>query len=201
MKSMKNNRGFIAPLLIAIIAILLAGGYVYTQNQQPAQPVNSGAQAISTTTPVPASSSSKTSHGDLVIASDSEVQFLVTDPQGRRSGFDPKTGKILSEILGASYGGQRVIENWDYQNSKPIDPNKSTDGYSVDYRFEYEQQPLNGTYVVTFFGSATNSYHQYFYSYDQNQHLSKVVRDASSTQKLKVQYSDDLGSEIQVTII
>lgn len=50
---MKNhNRGFIVPLLIAIIAILLVGGYVYTQNQ-PAVPAGQEPSATQTSQAVP----------------------------------------------------------------------------------------------------------------------------------------------------
>ena len=49
---MKNQqRGFIVPLLLAIIAILLVGGgiYVYTQNKQPAQAVTESPSVQPTT--------------------------------------------------------------------------------------------------------------------------------------------------------
>src|ERR1035437_6044988 len=49
---MKNQqRGFIVPLLLAIIAVLLVGGgiYVYTQNKQPAQAVTESPSVQPTT--------------------------------------------------------------------------------------------------------------------------------------------------------
>jgi len=62
-------------------------------------------------------------------------QLLLTDSQGRKSGFDPQGGQVLDEIPGASYG---------------IETLTSSDGVStIAQNVLAVDEPLSGTYTLT----------------------------------------------------
>jgi hypothetical protein len=44
----------------------------------------------------------------LVTIADTNIELLVTDVNGRRTGFDPSTGSILQEIPGSTYSGEAL---------------------------------------------------------------------------------------------
>lgn len=81
----------------------------------------------------------------LYFAAQSPVEFVVTDPIGRRSGYDPNTGTTWSEIPDAYYlrDGLGDLDG----TSEPI--------YMKVLNLP---DPLDGEYAVTVFGTGTGSY-------------------------------------------
>jgi cell division septation protein DedD len=124
--------------------------------------------------------------GDLAISSD--VQFLVTDPEGRQTGFDPATGKVVNGIPGAFYFPESIGDFGGNPNGGQTQP---------IYKFN-THQPSDGVFTVVFFGASSSSYEAYFYAHDQSYQPSEVDLEASATQKFAVHFSNAPGSQIQV---
>jgi hypothetical protein len=78
----------------------------------------------------------------------SPVAMLLTDPLGRRTGYDPSTGTIVNEIPDSAYGVMGAIEN-DVTN---------TDG-TPGLVSVYTNAPIPGTYTLQITGTGTGPYH------------------------------------------
>jgi hypothetical protein len=76
----------------------------------------------------------------------SPAEVLVTDGQGRRTGFDPASGTTYAEITGAVYDSTSVI-----------DPDDSTDEPDEAKEWEMMGAPA-GEYTVTITGTGTGTY-------------------------------------------
>jgi hypothetical protein len=83
------------------------------------------------------------------VAGISPVQFVVLDPLGRRTGFDPFANQWLAEIPGANYGAAGIGDqvNTEYEEDVPYEFITSSD-----------QPPINGTYRVRLMGTEQSSY-------------------------------------------
>lgn len=78
------------------------------------------------------------------VLQDSPVQLLVTDPLGRKTGYDPSTGMVRNEIPGSTYGS--------YSISRP-------DGASTPHNYQLTvAEPLDGDYSVQAVGQAAGAY-------------------------------------------
>ncbi len=87
--------------------------------------------------------------GSKQIAGPTPAHFIVIDPLGYRSGFDPLTGQWLSEILGANYAAAG-LGNLD-----------TTYVEEVPYEFLTSDsvQPPSGYYTVRVVGISVGSFH------------------------------------------
>ncbi len=82
----------------------------------------------------------------LYIGVASPLQFLVTDPNGRRTGYDPKTGNMLDEIPQSSYITQTLAD--------ALYPNNPT----TEIKGFYTGAPMAGPYRVNTVGTGSGSY-------------------------------------------
>ncbi|MHB1172726.1 MAG: C39 family peptidase [Lacisediminihabitans sp.] len=73
-------------------------------------------------------------------------ELLVTDPQGRRTGYDPATATSYAEIPGAAY-----------DSTAESDPDDPSDPGAVTREFMFMRAPA-GTYAVTVTGTGTGTY-------------------------------------------
>lgn len=86
------------------------------------------------------------------------LHFVVTDPQGRRAGFDPSTGVAYNEIPGAAYGEQSI----DTPNEIGFSPETL-----VAQRIFYSPQDVpSGEYHVRAFGEGSGEYYVDYRAYD-----------------------------------
>lgn len=78
------------------------------------------------------------------VLQDSPVQLLVTDPLGRKTGYDPSTGATWNEIPGSTYGSYSI---------------RQPDGASTPRNYELTiAEPLDGDYSVQAIGQAAGDY-------------------------------------------
>ncbi|MEA3202037.1 MAG: hypothetical protein QOE90_3465, partial [Thermoplasmata archaeon] len=85
------------------------------------------------------------------VSAHSPVQFLVTDPNGARTGVDPATGDLLDEIPGASYGLDAGIG--DESGERPPMPDVTTFALPALQDGDYQVQVVGtgqGAYGLTF---------------------------------------------------
>ncbi len=82
----------------------------------------------------------------LVFFLHSPGEMLITDGQGRRSGYDPATGNVYDEIPGAAYDSSAIAD--------PEDPTDLTDATK---EFEFMRAPASD-YTVTVTGTGTGTY-------------------------------------------
>lgn len=99
----------------------------------------------------------------LRISAHSPIQFVVTDPLGRRSGYDPATGQVLDEIPLGEYFEDAIVGNGD--------PDSGV--YLSSLVFEVND-PVDGIYAYTIYGTGTGSYEINATTY--NWHGDAVVR-------------------------
>jgi len=119
----------------------------------------------------------------LRVSAHSPVELLITDPQGRRLGYDPTTGTILNEIPDAEYSIQSIVANAlgpeQLPVSKVIEIHVPIDGqynltivgtgvgvYSINtaasnWLGQVSQQALTGTAQVGSVNSQTVNYSSY----------------------------------------
>jgi hypothetical protein len=97
----------------------------------------------------------------LFIGTHPSLQFLVTDPQGRRAGYDPSSNVIVSEIPDAVYMPVGLISE---QNPSIATP--------VEYMYE-AYKPTDGTYTVQVWGLPGTTYSSFFYAYDESSREAK----------------------------
>jgi YVTN family beta-propeller protein len=83
----------------------------------------------------------------LAVHAHSPVELLLTDPLGRRLGFDPSTGTSYDEIPDASYGMDGTILSED--GSETIVPGLKT---------AWLNSPVDGQYTIEAIGTDTGSY-------------------------------------------
>jgi len=88
----------------------------------------------------------------LMLASPAEL--LITDPQGRRTGVDPRTGITYDEILGAFYSVQSLDS--DDGSGETAHPMKEF----------YSSDPLDGNYTIQVIGTGNGPYTLEVLTYD-----------------------------------
>lgn len=135
--------------------------------------------------------SSPTDLSALSIIGHSPIEFLVTDPAGRRTGYDPQTGQYVQEILDSSYG----IE--------AIGATDGTGGHIETLMFE-TGAPIAGTYSVQLIGIGTGEYQIDFVGYDSGGSSSQqtIIGAIADTARISLTlvYSSTPGSQITVTL-
>ena len=88
------------------------------------------------------------------------VHFVVTDPQGRRTGYDPTTGTNFTEIPGAGYTEQAI----DTPNESGFSPQRLSD----ERYFTSVSSVLDGAYQIQVFGVTSGSFYIDSASYDSS---------------------------------
>ena len=82
-------------------------------------------------------------------------ELLVTDPQGKKTGFDPSAGTVLREIPNTSYDKDRI-------------DNLETGESGVESASFEADTPMDGQYKITVIGTSTGKYYLDIDSYDVN---------------------------------
>lgn len=83
----------------------------------------------------------------LFVSGHSPIELVITDPLGRKSGYDPRTGTTLAEIPGATYGTVTF---------GPVDA--ATAEAEVEAREFHLGDPVEGTYVIEVIGTGDGAY-------------------------------------------
>jgi uncharacterized protein YvpB len=126
----------------------------------------------------------------LYIAVHSPVELLITDPAGRKTGYDPTTGQYLYGIVDATYG----VETIGAQDGT---------GTSIETRVLEAGSPISGTYSIQLVGIGNGYYEVDFTAYDTGGNASHAtingVVDSTSNFTVTLGYSTDVGSQINVT--
>jgi len=96
----------------------------------------------------------------MFISTPMGIHFVVTDPLGRRAGFNPNTGTSYTEIPGAAYGEQSI--------DTPADPG-FTPSTAVDERYFISSQDVPpGSYDIQVFSINGGSYYLDHRSFDSS---------------------------------
>lgn len=85
------------------------------------------------------------------------VDLIVTDPQGRRSGYNPITNEVFSEIPGGTY----------FEAESISDPTDASIFTPAEVRFE-GMEPISGQYKIQIFAKGNTSYRLTQYSFDES---------------------------------
>jgi hypothetical protein len=96
----------------------------------------------------------------MLITAPMGVQFIVTDPLGRKTGFDPTTGTTYSEIPGASYGEQSI--------NTPGEPEFTPSTMADERYFVSSSDVPAGSYQVQVFSVDGGAYYLDYRSYDSS---------------------------------
>jgi hypothetical protein len=113
----------------------------------------------------------------LFIGTHPSLQFLVTDPRGRRAGYDPSRDIILSEIPDAVYIPVGLISEQDPSIATP-----------VEYLYE-AYRPTDGTYTVEVWGLPGTAYSCFFYAYDESSSEAKKTDSGIVPQSASRKYT------------
>jgi len=119
------------------------------------------------------------------------IEFLITDPAGRKVGFDPSTGTYVNELLASDYYIERIGDS----NSDTI-----IEALVIDLKY-----PLSGQYNLEIIGSNFGSFDIRFSAYDEsnnhsNMNYSGFIYDNTIIDAV-INYSDTEGSEIDVDVL
>lgn len=82
----------------------------------------------------------------LDVAVASPVQLLVTDPSGRRTGYDSATGTVLTEIPNSIYITQTLVDQLNPSNPPS------------EIKFVYANEPVTGSYQIGLIGTGNGNY-------------------------------------------
>jgi hypothetical protein len=102
----------------------------------------------------------------LVFFVHSPAELLVTDPAGRRTGFDAVAGRSYSEIPGASYGANRIDDLTDGSPTASSGTNEFV-----------KTTPMDGDYTVSVMGTGTGTYDLDLRAYSGHGDLSQARYD------------------------
>jgi hypothetical protein len=103
-------------------------------------------------------SSTATAPSALYIAAHSPVELLVSNSDGKRTGFDPSTGTTLSEIPESSYGVESIEDDTDLTSGST----------RPDVKIFEALNPGAGSYTVQVIGTGIGPYVLDFLGYDSN---------------------------------
>lgn len=126
---------------------------------------------------------------EIYIAVHSPVELLITDPAGRKTGYDPINGEYVNEILDASYDVE-IIGARDGSNSR------------IEALVFNTGAPLSGEYSVQLIGVGNGRYEIDFIAYESaggssNTSIAGVIVEGA-TIDLRLIYSETPGSQIEV---
>jgi hypothetical protein len=131
--------------------------------------------------------------GTVLITAHSPVELLVTDPFGNRTGFDPITDTIYSQIFGSAY----------YTDSTTEDATPATGATTPAVKNLEMLAPGSGWYLLRATGTDTGTYSIDVRSYDSAGSLTlqtvsgNAIQDVAS--QFVVNYTATPGSPATVT--
>lgn len=126
----------------------------------------------------------------ILIATQTPAEFLVIDEQGRRMGRDPNTGQLFNEIPNATYHLETPLVDDTFENT-PIPPESNG-----TFLFEAADPALGKYQIIT---SSDVNRDITFRGYDQDGEISEqVFQQQVGSQEYQLNYSPELGSQIQV---
>ena len=96
--------------------------------------------------------------GELLIASEGDLDFLITDPLGKRTGIDPNTGAKISEIPDAAF----EVEPIDNGAAEDIDQ------ATTEIKIFRTVSPIEGTYQIGIHSHSATKYEVKIYSHDRD---------------------------------
>jgi len=118
------------------------------------------------------------------INSDKNVHYVIIDPLGRKTGFDPITNKWYEEIPGANYGSSGVNEN-----------------YSHEFGTSADNPPIEGLYQIKVIGVTHGKYSIGIYFLRGHKHITtniEGVTDSSSVSYCQFTYNSNPDSAIKL---
>jgi hypothetical protein len=132
-----------------------------------------------------------TNLASLTVALGSPGELLVTDPQGRRTGFDPRRGISFNEIPDAFYGIQEIAD----ANGQTTPALKVFD----------LSEPLDGSYNIQLIGTGSGAYKLDIVNHDQlgeptSTTLSGEIQ-ADSVDAYRLEYSSTPGAGVETTMV
>ena len=95
--------------------------------------------------------------GRLLIASSGDLDFLITDPLGKRTGIDPNTGAEISEIFDAAFRVDSIGE----------DAAGGMDESTTEINIFETVSPIEGTYQIDIHSASATQYDLKIYSHDR----------------------------------
>jgi hypothetical protein len=99
-----------------------------------------------------------------------DVDFLITDPLGRRAGTDPATGEQVKEILDSAYGLESI------SNDTEDDDGTAT----PEMRYFETSAPIEGPYKITVHSAKGTTYLLLIRTYDINGNLLSKQEETKS---------------------
>ena len=105
----------------------------------------------------------------LIFRAHSPVEMVITDPEGRRLGFDPRTQTSYTEIPAAFYGEDGTIAAGDGQILIPGEKAAALNA------------PIDGEYIIQAIGTDTGSYYVDGEAYDRNGGLTRIEGPSGMT--------------------
>ena len=122
-------------------------------------------------------------------------ELLLTDPQGRRLGFDPIKGITYKEIPNGSYAGEGLVDD--------SDPNADPEGDPSYHEEIYIHRPIDGDYHLKVIGTETGTYSLIIRTMDTDFGLSEknflyLSIAPNSIHSYSFTYSKAIGSKTKV---
>ena len=125
----------------------------------------------------------KTTNSDfssIEIAVLAPAQVIITDPNGNKTGFDPNSSTVVSDIPNSSYFFDEVLTDGTDQNSLPP-PNAGVHWAIV-------QTPQIGQYQIEVIGSSNQPYSFAIYGSDEDANISFKLLEGQQSSALPVSY-------------
>ncbi len=134
----------------------------------------------------------------LMIYSSMNTHFVVTDPDGRKTGFNPLTQTQYSEIPEASY----YVES---TSSPADDPSINQDLEIAQRHFSWTSGATNGDYSIELFGLSTGNYELEVRSFDAQGYSNDSIIEKGiilKDQRIEAKYvhTDKPASEINADL-
>lgn len=140
-------------------------------------------------------SSSPTPPHVLLVTGHSPIEFLITDPAGNRTGFDPTTNTHFQQIPSSSYTIDPILDDID-----PLSGDTTPIGKNLEVL-----APASGEYSLTVFGTGTGQYTIDFIAHDLSGNESvKTVAGSTipgATSSFRIVFSSAVGSTVSVARI
>jgi hypothetical protein len=144
----------------------------------------------------------------LGILSSMNVQFMVADPVGRRTGYDPVSGAEISEIPSSRYGVKYtgIIDGRNHKGDSDKGGNGSTDDRARDFvaAFASSDQLIDGSYTLRVYGEKSGSFWLSISVYREPVSEDFNLRGTIRAGELKIYhliYDDDLSVPITIDTV
>ena len=103
----------------------------------------------------------------MFITAPLNVQLVITDPEGRKTGYDPITGASYSQIPGATYEVQSI--------NTPNEVDYAPETLVAERYFVSSANVLAGDYMVTVYGVSSGSYYVDYRGFDSTGTTNKSI--------------------------